>query len=198
LAARQLSRQAESFIAAGRWEDAVPKARGLPIDAREPTALRAVAQLQSATGDVSAAISFWESLKELNAMTRADRQQYAEDLFHAGRVADAETENDALQAEAPNDPATLRLAARIAAAKRLYGQSLEYARRAHEADPGNGRENSSSASRIQLARLPFATGRPSGAARSGRDRGKSGLEALTYLAAQRDLPAADVQTIIPS
>ena len=197
--ARQLSRQAESFIAAGRWEDAVPKARAAyQLMPDEPAALRAVAQLQSATGDASAAMPFWESLKQLNAMTRTDRQQYAEDLFQMGRLAEAETENDALQAEAPNDPAILRLAARIAAGKRLYGQSLEYARRAHDADPGNGE------GKFLLGLLEFSSpGSPSRQdglevlLEMGRDRGKSGLEALTYLAAQRDLPPADVQTIIP-
>ena len=54
--ARQLSRQAESFIAAGRWEDAVPKARAAyQLMPDEPAALRAVAQLQSDTGEASAA-----------------------------------------------------------------------------------------------------------------------------------------------
>jgi len=197
--ARQLSLEAEGFITAGRWEDATLKARAAyQLMPDEPAAIRAIAHLQSATGDMSAAISFWESLKAINAMTRADRQQYAEDLFHMGSVAEAETENDALEAEQPNDPATLRLAARIAAARRLYGQSREYARRAHEADPGNGE------GKFLLALLEYSSpGSPSRQAglqallELGRDRGKSGLEALTYLAGQRDLPPADVQTIIP-
>jgi hypothetical protein len=197
--ARQLALMAESLEAGGRLADADTKVRAaFQLAPNEPDVLRSVAHLQRARGDLAGAVSFWEQLKRLNAMTPADRQEYAEDLFRTGRVDEAETENELLQARNPNDPATLRLAARIAAARQLYPQSLEYARRAQQVDPGNGE------GRLLLALLDL-TSPGSGLRRAGldalvalgRDRDESGLEALVYLAAQRDLPPADIQAIIP-
>ena len=51
--------------------------------------LRAVARLQSATGHPAEAIRSWQNLKKIGAIRPADRQDYADDLFHSGDLAEA-------------------------------------------------------------------------------------------------------------
>lgn len=196
--ARQLSQQAEAFIATERWDDAMAKARAAyQLKPDEPAAVRAVARLQSAAGRPAEAIPFWRQLQDMAAMTTADRGNYAEDLFHTGAVAEARQENATLLAREPNEAANLRLAAQIAAATGNRAQGIDYARRANLADPAH-----------QEGRLLYAllrsesdevNERPAGLQallELATDHGKIGLTALMYLAGRRDLPRADVGTVV--
>lgn len=196
---RQLSVQAEGFISAGKWEEAAGQARAAyQLSPEEPAALRAVAHLQGATGHPSEALPFWGKLEQGGALTPADRQEYATDLFYAGQLDQAESQNKALLAGGPRNAALLRLAARIAAARGAYAQSLDDARQACAADPANAEgklllallEMRGTDKAAQMAGLETAM-------EVGRDRGRIGLEALTYLARMRGLPPQDAAAIVP-
>ena len=187
--ARQLSHQAEDLILSERWEEAASKARvayQLKID--EPDAIRAVAHLQSASGHPGEALAFWRQLDEMKVLTPADRRARAEDLFRVGALADAEKENSALLGDGPEQPAALRLAARLAAAKGNHEQAVDYARQAQKADPEN------QDGKLLSALLQFDSADPAardGALQAllelGHNRGRNGLSALTALASWRDL-----------
>ena len=197
--ARQLAGQAEALTAQEKWPDAAAKAgAAYKLMPNEPAAIRAVAHLQNAGGNATAAIPFWKELEGAKAMSVADRRSYAEDLFRGGMLAEAERElNRVLGAQAP-DAAALRLAARMSAARRNFAQAMDFARRAQRLEP------TSKEGQLLLGLLEFdAPGSQEKEAglqalmQVAQDRGKTGLEAIEYLARRDDLPGDAVRKLIP-
>lgn len=196
--ARRYAAKAEVDMAAESWQTAQVKAQmSYRIRPDEPAAIRAVARLQSLTGNSAAAVQFWTILKKAEAMTVADRRLYAEDLLRAGMSSEARTDVERLLADAPNDPANLRLAAKWAASEKSFDQAMDYASRAQTGDPGNTQG-------VLLLGLLQCESPRVGAREAGiktllrlvDDRGKPGLEALVFLATRRDVPASHVSSVI--
>ncbi len=197
--ARQMALAAEALTGQEKWADALAKARAAyQLRPEEPAAIRAVAHLQNAVGNPAAAVPFWKELEGARAMTAADRRRYAEDLFRTGAREEAGPQLDRVLAAQPDDAVALRLAARMAAARRSYGPALELARRAADLEPASGE------GRLLLALLEFDT--PGSAQkeaglqallRLAQEREKTGLEALEYLARKDGLTGATAEQIIP-
>jgi len=196
--ARQLAAQAEAALDAGRWEEASGKARAAyQLTVEEPAALRAVARVEGTTGQPAEAISFWQHLDQMHALTLRDRQYEADDLLHSGDLPGAAAQNQILLAQSPNDPAILRQAARIASAAGDYPNGLQYATHALAAAPDNLE------GKLLLALLKLhARDQPTrqagldSALQLTQDQGNNGLQALVYLASMRELPPADAPTVI--
>lgn len=197
--ARQMAQAAEALTGQEKWADALAKARAAyQLRPEEPAAIRAVAHLQNAAGNAAAAVPFWKELEGAQAMTAADRRRYAEDLFRTGALEEAGPQLDRVLAAQPGDAAALRLAARMAAARRSYGPALELARRAAELEPA------SPEGQLLLALLEFdPPGSPQKEAglrallQLAQERDKTGLEALAYLARKDGLAGATTEQIIP-
>ena len=197
--ARQLAAQAEALTVQEKWPDALAKARAAyQLMPGEPAAIRAVARLQNAAGNAPAAVPFWKELEGAKALSVTDRRSYAEDLFRLGMLAEAEPELQQVLAAQTPDAAALRLAARLAAARRNFAAALDFARRAQQLAPG------SADGRLLLGLLQFdAPGSQEKEAgfqallQVAQDRGKTGLEALEYLAHKDELPAEAVKKLIP-
>ena len=196
--ARHLAAQAEDLTGQEKWTDALAKARAAyQLQPGEPAAIRAVAHLQNAAGNAAAAIPFWKELEGAKAVSPADRRSYAEDLFRVGMLAEAEQElNRVLGGPAP-EAAALRLAARMSVARRNYEQGMEFARRALRLDP------KSKEGQLLLGLLQFdAPGSREKEAglealmQVAEDRGKTGLEAIEYLAHKEELPEAEVEKLV--
>ena len=196
--ARRFAAKAEIDLAAENWQPAQVKAQvAYRIRPDEPAAIRAVARLQSLTGNSAAAIQFWDMLKKAGQMTVADRRMRAEDLLRAGSSTEARSDVERLLAAAPNDPANLRLAAKWAASEKNYEQAMDFASRAQTLDPG------SLPGKLLLGLLQCEVPR-TGARQAGlgtllaliEDRGKPGLEALIFLATRRDLPPEKTDAVI--
>ena len=196
--ARRFAAKAEIDLAAENWQPAQIKAQvAYRIRPDEPAAIRAVARLQSLTGNSAAAIQFWEMLKKAGKMTVADRRMLAEDLLRAGSPSEARKDVERLLGDAPNDPANLRLAAKWAASEKNYEQAMTFASRAQTADPG------STQGKLLLGLLQCEVPR-TGALQAGigtlfelvHDRGKPGLEALIFLSTRRDLPPEKADAVI--
>lgn len=195
---RRYAAKAELDLAAENWQPAQVKARmAYQIRPDEPAAIRAVARLESLTGNTTTAVQFWAILKKAKAMTTVDRRHYAEDLLRANLPAEARVDVERLLADAPNDPENLRLAAKWAAADKSYEQAMDFAARAQKADPKNTEGN------LLLGLLQCEAPR-AGAREAGiqtllrliEDRSKPGLEALVFLATRKDLPAEKIPAVI--
>lgn len=195
---RRFAAKAEVDLAAERWQDAQIKAQSAyQIRPDEPSAIRAVARLQSLTGNAAAAVRFWEILQKTGAMTVADRRMYAEDRLRAGAPGEAREDVEKLLADTPNDPANLRLAAKLAATEKKPEQAVEYASRALALEPTNPQ------AMMLLGLLQWESPQPATKAagvatllRAAADNGKFGLEALVFLASRRDLPMENTPTVI--
>ena len=197
--ARHLAAQAEALTAQEKWPEALAKARAAyQLQPGEPAAIRAVAHLQNAAGNAAAAIPFWKELEGAKAVSTADRKRYAEDLFRVGMLAEAEQELNRVLGESSPDATALRLAGRMAAARRNYAQGLEFARRAQRLEP-QSREGQLLLGLLQ-SDAPGAEEKEAGLQalmQVAQDRGRSGLEALEYLARKDDLPGGEVEKLIP-
>ncbi len=196
--ARRFAAKAEIDLAAENWQPAQIKAQvAYRIRPDEPAAIRAVARLQSLTGNSAAAVQFWNMLKKADKMTVADRRMLAEDLLRAGMPSEARKDVEFLLGNAPNDPANLRLAAKWAASEKNYEQAMDFASRAQTADPG------STQGKLLLGLLQCEVPR-NGARETGiatllemiGDQGKPGLEALIFLATRRDIPLEKADAVI--
>lgn len=196
--ARRYAAKAEVDMAAESWQSAQLKAHmAYQIRPDEPAAIRTVARLQSFTGNSSSAVQFWKILKKTEAMSVADRRMFAEDLLRAGASSEARFDVERLLADAPNDPANLRLAAKWAASEKRYEQAMDFASRARMGEPGN-------AQGVLLLGLLQCEAPRTGAREAGietllrliDDRGKAGLEALVFLATRRDLPKERIPAVI--
>jgi tetratricopeptide (TPR) repeat protein len=195
---RRYAAKAEVDMSAENWQGAQVKAQiAYQLRPDEPAAIRAVARLQSLSGNAAGANQFWDLLKKANALTTADRRMRAEDLLRAGSQPEARQEVESLLGEAPNDPSNLRLAAKWAASEKNYDQAMDFASRAQRMDPGNDQGT------LLLGLLQCESPRV-GARQTGiqtllklaDDRGKQGLEALVFLATRKDLPPANAPTVV--
>ncbi|MGB8168555.1 MAG: hypothetical protein WCF18_13745 [Chthoniobacteraceae bacterium] len=198
LRSRRYAAKAEVEMAAERWQSAQTKAQmSYQTCPDEPAAIRSVARLQSLTGNSALAVQFWALLRKAGAMRVADRRMYAEDLLRTGSPSEARADVERLLAEAPEDPANLRLAAKWAASEKNYGKAMDFAAHAQAVDPGNLQ------GLLLLGLLQCEAPRP-GARAAGietllrlvDDRSKSGLEALIFLATRQDVPPEKVSTIV--
>ena len=196
--ARRFAAKAELDLTAENWQAAQLKAQlAYRIRPEEPAAIRAVARLQSLTGNATAAIQFWDILDKSGKMTVADRRLRAEDALRGGSSTEARRDVEFLLGNAPNDPENLRLAAKWAASEKKYEQAMDFASRAQTMDPG------STEGKLLLGLLQCEAPRK-GAREAGiatlleliSDQGKPGLEALIFLATRRELAPEKVTAII--
>lgn len=196
--ARRYATKAEIDLTAENWEAAQLKAQlAYRLRPDEPAAVRAVARLQSLTGNSKLALQFWDLLDDAKAMTVQDRRMRAEDLLRTGGLEDARREVERLLAESPSDPANLRLGAKWAATEKRFAQAMDFALRAQQLDPDNQQ------GKLLLGLLQCEAPR-NGARETGlrtlfelvEDRGKPGLEALTFLANQRDHSPEKIALIV--
>jgi len=187
---RRYATKAEVDLGAENWDSARMKASlAYAIQPGEPTAIRAVARLQSLTGNSPSALPFWEILKKANKLNPADRRMQAEDFLRSEQLPEARKAVEALLADAPNDPQNLRVAAKWAAAEKNADQALKFAERAQAADPTNMQ------GKLLLGLLQSETPKV-GAREAGtatllqliENRDRSGLEALVFLATRKELP----------
>jgi len=194
---RRYATKAEVDLSAENWQSAQLKASlAYQIQPEEPTAIRAVARLQSLTGNSAGALAFWDMLKKANALTPADRRLQVEDLLRSDMLPQARKAVEALLADAPNDPHNLRVAAKWAAAEKNADQALKFAERAQAADPGSAQ------GKLLLGLLQCETPRL-GARQAGLEtllqltdsRDRPGLEALVFLSTRREL-ADDKKAIV--
>ena len=195
---RRYAAKAEVDLNAENWQSAQVKAQvAYQLRPDEPAAIRAVARLQSLTGNSAMAVQFWDILIKANAMTVADRRMRAEDLLRNGSLTEARQEVERLLANGPADPANLRLGAKWAAAEKKYDQALDFATRAQQIDPGNAQ------GQLLLGLLRCESPKV-GARAAGmqtllalaNDRGKQGLEALIFLATRKDLSNEGAEIVI--
>lgn len=195
---RRYATKAEVDLNAENWQAAQIKASlAYQIQPAEPTAIRAVARLQSLTGNSAGALTFWDMLAEANALTPADRRMQVEDLLRSDMIPQARRAMEGLLAEAPNDPQNLRAAAKWAAAEKNSEQALKFAERALAADPA------STQGKLLLGLLQCETPRV-GAREAGfetlvkltESRERPGLEALVFLSTRKDLPDRHKSTVI--
>lgn len=119
--ARRLAAKSEKSMEEKKWRQANETARaGYQLAPDEPMVLRAIAHLQSRSGNAAGAIPFWQQL-DTKASTQ-DRRDYAEDLLTTGRVFVAEKIITSLLTAEPESSLNYQLAARVAAAA---GKSLK-------------------------------------------------------------------------
>jgi hypothetical protein len=196
--ARRYAAKAEVDLAAENWSAAQTKAlMAYQIQPEEPAAVRAVARLQSLTGGSAGALQFWEILKASGKLNAADRRMQAEDLLRSGMLPEARKEVERLLAEAPNDPLNLRVAAKWAATEKNSEAAINFASRAQAVEPNHlpGRlllgllQSEAPAAAVKKAGLQNLL-------QLADDRGRTGLEALIFLATRKELPPENRSLVI--
>jgi tetratricopeptide (TPR) repeat protein len=196
--ARRYAAKAEVDLALENWQGAQIKAQtAYQIRPDEPAAIRAVARLQSLTGSPASAVQFWSILKKDGVLTIADRRNYAEDLLRAGSSSEARDVVEQLLAGEPENPANLRLGAKWAASEKRYEQAIEFASKALKLEPGN-LQTSLLLGYLQCE-APRNGSREAGFATLSsliEDKGRTGLDALVFLATRRDVPPEKIPSIL--
>lgn len=194
--ARQLAAQAERLLSAQQWSAAGEKAQAaFLIGPREPAAIRAVAQLETAAG-LPGALGFWQTLLATGRASPADRRAYVEAALRAGAPAQAHAELVRLLTEEPDQPADLWLLARLCLAQGDASAAARFATAAAAGDATNRQY------RLFAASLSFdaSPANVRAAARNvvwtlAREPDVAGLQALEFLAARRDLAADQVREL---
>lgn len=186
--AKRLAAQAEELMAENQGKRAFEKAQAAFLLRRtEPAAIRAMAKSLTAATN-AAALQFWQQLIITGQATEAERRTVVELAIRTGSFGPAAEELRKLLAAAPNQPANLWLASQLFAALGDYSQTVTYATRAQLYDPTNKQYQ------VFLSSLLFDSpdaGKRSAARESlwnlDRDNSQIGLEALGFLARQKDL-----------
>jgi predicted Zn-dependent protease len=196
--ARALAGEVDELIAKDQFEAAAEKARAAyQLKPDEPAAVRALARLSSLSGNSAGAIGYWRRLISDDLATSEDRLHYAEDLLRVGAYVEALRETRSLLEERRDNPAALRLMAKLAAAQGNYEETMEFARRAMALAPEDP-ENQLLVAILQVD-SPRAETRQEGwdaLGKSAKSKEKEGLKALLYLAQRRDLPTDMVEAVV--
>lgn len=186
--AKRLAAQAEKLLDENQGKQALEKAQAaFLLRPTSPAAVRAMAKTLTALTN-AAAVQFWQQLIHTGQATEGDRRTCVELAIRTGALGPAFEELQKLLSAGPNQPENLWLASQLFTALGDYSQTLAYATRAQMHDPTNKQYQ------IFLSSLLFDSsdaGKQSAARENiwnlARDNGQVGLEALGFLARQKDL-----------
>ncbi len=186
---RTLARRAETALSQGDLTNAAHWAQSAYLTRpSEPAALRAAARVQGTLGHPNA-LEFWQGLIATGRASSDDRREYVQFAVRVHALDRARAELQALVHEAPSDPRNLWLLGRICFAEGRLDEAVEFVRQALRQDAGN------KTYRLFLATLEYDSPDRSSQAEARQtlaelaaDPTSLGLEALTFLARQPDLP----------
>lgn len=194
---QRLAVQAEQLIVQNDLLRAREKAQSAFLLSRtEPTALRAMAKVLTATTNAGA-LQFWQQFRNTGQATAGDRRMFAEFALRTGYSGIAAVETQRLLAEAPNDPENLWLASQVALAMGDFRQTLNYATRAQLHAPTNQQYQ------LFVSTMLFDAPDPDQQTEArtrvwalAREPGEMALAAQQFLARREDLTPAQRQELI--
>jgi tetratricopeptide (TPR) repeat protein len=135
--ARHLAAQAERLMAEKKFDPAAQKAKAAYlIWPGEPKAIRAVAKIQTLSGQPNA-IQFWQLLLASGHATAADRRDYVELAIRMGSLNQAHQELVKLLGQEPDQPANLWLLSQLCLAQGDLPAAARFAASAREHAPTN-------------------------------------------------------------
>jgi Tfp pilus assembly protein PilF len=197
---RRLAHHALALIEQKQWDEANAKARdAYLLSQSEPEGWRAIARLQSRTGQSATALEWWKKVAEANRLTTEDRRDFAKAALVAGELTTATTQIDQLLAQPVGpQPVDVLLAGQLAARRNDALLAVDYAQRTL-ADKRTKPYDILSAATLVLSVATPASPPYNSAWKRVEDLARdpqnaASLDALTFLATQQSLAPSHVSS----